>query len=189
MRGTVGILLAAGSARRFGARKLMQPMADGTPVGVAAARTLLEAMPDSLAVVRPEDHALTEAFSNMGLAIVENPLADRGIGSSLAMGVSAAADADGWLITLADMPWVCADTMRALARSLREGASMVAPVYRGRRGHPVGFCHHWAGELRALSADQGARSLLAEHPEELVLYDTEDEGVLLDVDHPHDLAR
>ena len=37
MKGTVGILLAAGSARRFGAHKLLQPLADGTPVGVAAA--------------------------------------------------------------------------------------------------------------------------------------------------------
>ena len=36
----VGLLLAAGQGRRFGADKLMQALADGTPVAVAAARAL-----------------------------------------------------------------------------------------------------------------------------------------------------
>ena len=36
----VGILLAAGSASRFGADKLAATLPDGTPVGVAALRNL-----------------------------------------------------------------------------------------------------------------------------------------------------
>ena len=40
-----GLLLAAGSARRFGGGKLLAKLPDGCPVGVAACRTLLAALP------------------------------------------------------------------------------------------------------------------------------------------------
>ena len=35
-----GILLAAGQGTRFGSNKLLQPLADGTPMAVASAVTL-----------------------------------------------------------------------------------------------------------------------------------------------------
>ena len=185
----VGVLLAAGSASRFGAAKLLHPLPDGVAVGVAAGRTLLQAVPNTIAVVRPGDRALIEAFSTIGLKVVENPLADAGMGSSLAAGVDATSDAAGWLIALADMPWVQAATITALADRLNGRASIVAPVYQGRRGHPVGFSSRWQNELQALSGDRGARDLLANYPDEMELFDTEDAGVLLDVDHPQDLNR
>jgi CTP:molybdopterin cytidylyltransferase MocA len=53
-----GILLAAGAAKRFGGGKLLHPLPDGTPLGVAAARNLAMALPGVLAVVRPGDSAL-----------------------------------------------------------------------------------------------------------------------------------
>jgi molybdenum cofactor cytidylyltransferase len=189
MTEVVGILLAAGSAKRFGAHKLMHPLADGTPIGVAAARALIQAVPNTIAVVRPDDHLLIEAYSVLGLKIVENPFADEGMGTSLAAGVSAAPEANGWLISLADMPWVRPATIRMLADRLRNGASMVAPVYDGRRGHPVGFAPRWGEKLRTLYGDEGARGLIAEHADELVLQTTVDAGVLEDIDHPSDLVH
>ncbi len=189
MSSIVGILLAAGSARRFGAHKLMRPLADGTPVGVAAASALVRAVPDCIAVVRPDDHPLVDALSAVGLKIVENPFADQGMGTSLAAGVSSAAGADGWLIALADMPWVHTETIGMLAERLSHGASMVAPLYQGGRGHPAGFSCRWGSDLRALSGDQGARELFARYASEAELLDTEDAGVVLDVDRPDDLVR
>ena len=51
----VGILLAAGFSRRFGAEdKLMQLLPDGRPLALAAAQNLLVALPRTIAVVRPE---------------------------------------------------------------------------------------------------------------------------------------
>jgi molybdenum cofactor cytidylyltransferase len=184
-----GILLAAGRARRFGAPKLLYPMTDGTPLGVAAGSNLVRAMPGSVAVVRPGDEELISALSAIGLTIVENPKADNGLGSSLAAGVRATAHAGGWLIALADMPWIAPATIRRLAEGLREDATIIAPAYRGRRGHPVGFASSWGKELQTLSSDEGARGLLAAHPDELRIQATEDPGVLADVDYPHDLGQ
>ena len=182
-----GILLAAGAARRFGAPKLLHPLPDGVPVGIASARTLVQAVPHTLAVVQPGDRPLIEAYSAIGLEIVENPFADDGMGASLAAGVSAASGAGGWLIALADMPWIQPATVRMLADRLRSGTSMVAPAFGGRRGHPVGFSRQWGGRLQTLGGDAGARSLIAEHADELVLLDIVDAGVLEDVDHLNDL--
>ena len=58
MTGIAGILLAAGSARRFGAPKLLHPLHDGLPVAAVAAHTLVQVLPNTLAVVKPGDHDL-----------------------------------------------------------------------------------------------------------------------------------
>jgi len=183
----VGILLAAGAARRFGSPKLLCSLPGGVPVGIASARTLVQSVTHTLAVVKPDDRALIEAYSAIGLEIVKNPLANDGMGTSLAAGISAAPGASGWLIALADMPWIQPATVRMLADTLRSGASMVAPVFGGRRGHPVGFSQQWGNRLQALSGDDGARSLIAEHADKLVLLETLDVGVLNDVDYLDDL--
>lgn len=183
----IGILLAAGSARRFGGHKLLQPLPDGVAVGVAAARALQGVLSGVIAVVRPGDHDLHTAYTDMGLHVVENPDAARGMGSSLAVGMKAAPEAPGWIIALADMPWVRSATVGALAERLQHGASIVAPVYRGQRGNPVGFSCRWFAELAALSGQRGARELLVQHADALLLVDCDDRGVLADVDYPTDL--
>jgi len=185
----VGILLAAGSAQRFGAPKLLYALQDGVPVAVAAASALLQVLPNTIAVVRPGDHALIALFSQIGLQVVENPLADAGMGTSLAAGVTATTGATGWIVALADMPWVQPATITALVDRLQVGASMVAPVYAGQRGHPVGFSSRWLQPLQGMSGDKGARELLVKYPDKLELLATEDVGVLQDIDHPQDLSR
>lgn len=189
MRPTTGILLAAGAGRRFGAHKLLQPLPGGEPVAVAAGRNLVAALPGSVAVVRAGDLALAEALAAIGLRIHEHPGADAGMGTSLAAGVAATADAAGWIIALGDMPWIRPETIRALAEALRAGADLVAPFNAGRRGNPVGFAAGWGERLRALTGDRGARDLIAAQRGRLVLLPTPDPGVLLDVDGPADLDR
>ena len=189
MTGITGILLAAGSARRFGAPKLLQPLHNGLPVAAAAAQSLVQVLPNTRAVVKPGDHALIELFTELDIQIIENPRADEGIGTSLAAGVSASDSTmtDGWLISLADMPWIQPTTISALADRLKNGASIVAPAHAGRRGHPVGFSSHWLQPLAELRGDKGARDLIAENTDAVDLLTTADAGVLRDVDYPDDL--
>jgi molybdenum cofactor cytidylyltransferase len=182
-----GILLAAGSARRFGAAKLLQPLHGGIPVAAAAAKSLIQVLPNTVAVVKPGDHALIKLLTELGLQVVENPLADEGMGTSLAAGVHVCAQADGWLIMLADMPWIQPATIAVLVDRLENGASMVAPVYAGQRGHPVGFSSRWLQPLRELSGDRGARDLIRDHSDALELFATEDAGVVKDIDYPQDI--
>lgn len=189
MSGIRGILLAAGSGQRFGGNKLLYRLPDGQPMGLAAGRRLASVLPDSLAVVRPEDRELAAGLAELGLRPVPNPAAVRGLGSSLAAGIAAAQDADGWLVALGDMPWIEARSYAAVIRALQDGASLAAPLCTGRRGHPVGFHACWRDRLLALDGDEGARGLLAKHREQLRLLPTSDVGVLRDLDRPGDLPQ
>jgi molybdenum cofactor cytidylyltransferase len=189
-----GILLAAGYSKRFGSNKLLQALPEGsadagTPIALAAARHFLEALPDSVVVVRPRAQKLAGILRDAGCNTVVCKNAGEGMGTSLAAGVRATSDADGWIVALADMPFIRPDTIRAVAKALQDGAAIVAPSFRGERGHPVGFARRFYEELASLHGDDGARQLLKQHPDAVTLYEVEDPGVVRDIDQPSDLER
>lgn len=189
----VGILLAAGFSTRFGTNKLLAALpADGpeagTPVAVAAARHLAESLPESVAVVRPRAQKVSKLLREAGCTTVICKNAAQGMGTSLAAGVRAAGDADGWVIALADMPFIAPDTIRRIATALEEGAAIAAPSWGGERGHPVGFARRFRDDLLALTGDEGAREILNAYADCITLYETGDRGVLRDIDVPGDLA-
>lgn len=191
--GIVGILLAAGRGLRFGGDKLLAPIAFGPGtarecVGALACRNLLAAVHHVVAVVRPDDRALAAALGAEGARIVRCANADDGMGASLACGINAAKDAEGWIVALADMPWVAPSTIRRVAAALADGAMVAAPFHGGARGHPVGFSTACYAALAALTGDEGAKSVVAAHRDSLSRVDVDDPGTLRDVDAPADLS-
>jgi molybdenum cofactor cytidylyltransferase len=184
----VGILLAAGSGSRFGGDKLLHPLADGTPMALAAGRRLRDCCERTIAVLRPGTDRLAELLVAEGIATVVAAESIEGMGHSLAAGVRAAADAGGWIIALADMPFIEPGSYECVKTALRQGASIAAPAHAGRRGHPVGFSMRWFDALSRLSGDEGARSILAAKRDEVTLSAVDDPGILRDVDVPAHLA-
>jgi molybdenum cofactor cytidylyltransferase len=183
------ILLAAGSGSRFdplGIRnKLLQPLPDGCAVAVAAAASLLAIMPRVLAVVRPDADQLRAELQALGCEVISCAHAADGMGATLAHAVAQSRHAAGWIVALADMPYLKPATIRALLDALRNGADIAAPSYGGRRGNPVAFSRLYLHELLQLSGDVGARRLLQDYPVQLV--EVDDPGIHLDIDRPQDL--
>ncbi|MBI3430956.1 MAG: nucleotidyltransferase family protein [Hydrogenophilales bacterium] len=184
----VGVLLAAGSGARFGSDKLLHPLSDATPVGLVSARRLRPACDRVLAVVRPDSGRLADLLAAEGFELVVSAEAHLGMGHSLAAGVRAAADAAGWIVALADMPYIAPASYSHVATALRAGGSIVVPEYRGRRGHPVGFARQWGEPLTALTGDEGARRIVVAFPEAIVRCETDDPGIVHDVDRVADLT-
>ena len=190
----VGILLAAGAGARFGGDKLLAPLREAfgdivarTPVGVAACRHMVAALPETIAVVRPGDAELALALAAEGARVIECPRADEGMGASLACGVAASAGADGWVVALADMPWIRPATIRTIADALDAGADIAAPFLEAQRGHPVAFSRTHYAALAALGGDEGARALLAANRQAIRALAVDDPGVTRDVDREADL--
>jgi molybdenum cofactor cytidylyltransferase len=183
----VGILLAAGRGARFGGEKLLADL-EGERIGVSACNHLMAAVPNVIVVLRPHDDALAAALAITGARIVSCPNSDAGMGASLAHGVRATIDAKGWVVMLADMPWIQAATIARVAAAIDDGATVAAPFYRGMRGHPVGFGNRCVAALTALSGDEGAKTVVAQHRDTMVRIDVDDPGVLRDVDTRGDLA-
>jgi molybdenum cofactor cytidylyltransferase len=120
------------------------------------------ASPGRLQFVHARDHAL-------------------GMGASLAAGIAALpSDATAAFVFLGDMPAIPVAILPLLAHALSGGAA--APVVGGRRGHPVLFHASLFGDLERLRGDEGARRLLAGLGTRVALVETDDEGVLFDVD-------
>ncbi len=80
---------------------------------------------------------------------------EAGMGYSIACGVTARANAAGWVILPGDMPLVQPSSLIAVARELNQHP-VVCAQYKGRRGHPVGFGAELYSELALLTGDDGA---------------------------------
>jgi len=155
---------------------------------VQAARHLKLELDRVVAVVRPGSIELSKALQSEGCEVLICENAAEGMGASLACGARAAQDAEGYLVALGDMPFVRRTTIAAVRDALAGGASLVAPYFRARRGHPVGISSTFREQLLVLKGDEGAKKLLATHERELVKIPVGDPGVIRDIDRPEDLA-
>jgi molybdenum cofactor cytidylyltransferase len=185
------LLLAAGFSRRFGADKTLWPLADGTPLAAACVRRIQTITPHLCVVLRPEQQQLAALLAPQAVRMIVTSDAERGMGASLAAGVAATADAAGWLIALADMPYIQPQSYQQLLQRLSAGPDdlICLPDYQGQRGHPVGFGRYWRAELLALDGDSGARGLLVRHAAQVERLACSDPGVLADIDRPQDFAQ
>jgi len=206
----VGILLAGGRGVRYDpsgqCNKLLAPLIHGAqpgvPIALLAAQHMKAALARVIAVVRPDGaqaQALARLLEDAGCEVLMTAAAQRGMGASLAAGVTASLTADidksqaadtttslsGWVIALADMPALAPATIAAVSAALLNDNAIAAAWYRGQRGHPVGFGRAHGAALAQLDGDTGARALL--NSTRVIRIDTEDAGVLRDVDSPEAL--
>jgi molybdenum cofactor cytidylyltransferase len=184
-----GILLAAGSGSRFGGGKLLHPLSDSTPIGVASLRNLKSALPDSIAVVRAGDDKLRVLLEQEGIAVRLCADAHLGMARSFVCGIEASRDSRGWVIALGDMPYLLPQTISIIATHIAQTGRIAVPAYRGERGHPVGFGSRYLDELLELRGDEGARSVIRGHPRDVEVVECDDRGVLRDIDTAMDLDQ
>ncbi len=186
------IVLAAGLGLRFGTgrHKLLQPWLGGTVIEATLRHVVSSHLPlvvvttEGLASSVREHVAARDVVILPSVASAETP--PIGVGFSIAAGVAASPNASGWLVMPADMPLIQTKTLLAVSRQVTKHPVVFAQ-YRGRRGHPVGFAAELYSELVTLTGDDGAKRLVARYPAFGVVVD--DEGVVLDIDTPHDLER
>jgi molybdenum cofactor cytidylyltransferase len=177
------IVLAAGSARRFGSDKLLADL-DG--------QFVLQHVLDSLAGVEFHEVALVVrpgyAVIAPGVHVIENPRANEGMGESLAFGIGSLKPTDAAFVVLADMPFLPEGIFQRLAMSL-PGHDVVVPRHNGHAGHPVLFSSVCFADLQALEGDRGGRALIDSVRYRVHFMDIDSDGVLRDIDRPVDLNR
>lgn len=184
-----GLLLAAGGSRRFGSQKLLAVL-DGVPVVRRSASMLASVVDRTIVVVGADADGVERALAGLPLAIVRNERWANGLSGSLAAGIAALpGDVEAVLIALGDQPMVAREPFDAVIARWRAGrASVVAPVFRGERGHPVLFGREVFAELARVQGDVGARDVIQRDPDRVALVEIAD-PLPVDVDTPNDLRR
>lgn len=186
------LLLAAGSGNRFIAEggtgnklnAVMTKTAENsvTVFDTTLAQAVASGMPVHV-ITRPDNVPVQASCARAKVPVT---LAETGgTGESIAAGVRDTPDWDGWLIHLADMPFVTPDIFIAVADTLRS-ASIVRPYWQNEPGHPVGFACPLREKLLQLRGDQGARELL--HSHEMLRVDFNNPAVIRDIDLPSQLS-
>lgn len=190
--GTVlGVLLAAGGSSRFGERNKLLAEIDGEPLVRRAAHTLLDSRVSRvIAVLGHQPNAVRDALADLDVAFVENDSYERGLSTSVKHGARVAAGngADAAVFLPGDMPLVDSATVDSLVDAFHANvADAVAPAFENQRGNPVLFGRTHFDALRAVSGDRGGRRILLDS--DGALLETDDVGVLTDIDTREDLER
>ena len=184
----VCIILAAGLGQRFGGAKMLHPIANGEAM-LAQTISRYQSCFDLVNVIYPKNDEELAGFLNTknveAIAIENNT---KGMSQSLITGVKANIKAQGWLIVLGDMPYVESQTIMLIKKAMRED-NIVVPRFHARVGNPVGFGSNFKDQLTALKGDVGAKSIIQSQPDKIKFIDTDDEGVLLDIDYPSSIIR
>lgn len=183
---TFGILLAAGYSRRFGAAdKLLHRLPNGESVAVQSARHLRAAVPDVCVVVRAQNHALIAQYAAIEcfcLESAENEHMADSLKRAIHHAANMATPPQSFIIALADMPYIRVETIQKIVQVFKKEKAIVVPTYQGKRGHPVLFPARFAADLLQLTGDQGAKSIIAAHPEDVIFMPCDDAGIVHDID-------
>lgn len=168
---TAALVLAAGRSRRLGEPKQLLDW-EGRPLlqyVLEQVRGLAGVGPVT-AVLGARCERIMEQVDLSDVTVVENMGWREGIASSIRAGLDSLL-ADRFLqralIFLGDQPHVPTEAVaRLLAAQSASGKPAVIPRYRYVRGHPVLIARTlWSRLIVGLRGDQGARNLLAAHPE------------------------
>src|SRR5437667_7297779 len=186
----VAVVTAAGSAERFGGKKLLTPI-DGEPLLDHTIDALLDGGVAEVIVVvgkdgRTELERDVNAMLDPRVRAVENPDPSRGMFSSIQEGV-AQAQGDAILVMPGDMPFVSPDTVRAVIETFERRPAIVSPRYRGKRGHPIALPPSLRDEIRAADPRTTLHDVIHRHTEMRVDVEVEDQGIVRDVDTAADL--
>jgi CTP:molybdopterin cytidylyltransferase MocA len=172
-----GIVLGAGSGSRMGTPKAVLELDGVRLIDRAVAVLRAGGCADVVAVVR-------SGISVEGARAVVNAAPERGMGSSLQLGLGAASG-EVAVVLLVDTPGILPASVRAVAAA---AAPASIATYAGVRGPPVALAREiWAEVAAASSGDRGAGPWLRAHPE--LVHEVPCDGDASDLDTPADLAR
>ena len=192
---TAGVILAAGASTRMGRPKQLLIL-DGQPLLQRVLQAALASNLDQVVLVlghRAADirRTLGAAADPRRLHVVVNPDYQNGMAGSLKTGVRAAmAGHSGVMILLADHPFLNTALINQVLRAfLTSDKAICAPVYNGRRGHPVCLERRFFADILSLSGDVGARDILRRHADQVQTIQLTDGRAFMDIDTPADLRK
>ena len=184
-----GVILAAGSASRFGEPKQLLNW-KGKPFVRAVAETALQAgLSPVIVVTGAHNDQLKSALHNLNVEVVYNNQWESGQGSSIGTGVRHIPnECGGAIFLLVDQPQVNTSILHALKERHAHGLyPITAPMVIDQRANPVLFDRITFPDLMTIEGDTGGRTIFHKYRVEYLPW--HDDSLLLDVDTPSQYQR
>jgi molybdenum cofactor cytidylyltransferase len=186
---TAGIILAAGEGSRFGQPKQLLDYKGQPFVRRVAMTALASGLSPVVLVTGAHLKDVQAVVSDLPIIIAHNPQWVTGQSSSIQVGLhQLPAETGAAIFLLADQPQVNPPILRALIdHHARNLAPILVPLISDRRANPVLFDRLTFSELNTITGDVGGRAIFPKYPPTYLPW--LDEGLLIDIDTPEDLAK
>jgi len=186
------VLLAAGTSSRMGRNKLFLTLGGTTLVTRSATTALAAGLDPVVVVVGHERERVLSELAHLSVVPAFNPDYARGINSSLRTGIGAVPDhADAAVVMLADMPFITAEMVRALAArsAAAPSAPLVVSSYDGVIAPPILYRRSLFPELCALVDGDGCGKRVVKQHRAEALEVAAPASALRDLDCAEDVER
>ncbi len=186
-----GLILAAGSSTRMGRPKQTVLLAGRPMLEYPLLAFLSSKVGEIILVVQKRSILAGMKVPIKRVRVVVNPYHAQGLSASVKLGVREVSPrSSAVVIGLGDKPLVLGSTIDSLISAYgRSGSMIVAPVYHKRRGNPIIFDRGVFPLIEETEGDEGAKSVMRKHEDEVFEVPVNDAGILIDVDTPEDLEN
>jgi molybdenum cofactor cytidylyltransferase len=185
------VVLAAGLSSRMGDQKLLLPFGGKTVIAHIVDQLLASTVGEVHVVVGHQAERISAELSGRAVSIVNNPNYKSGMLSSVRCGLqSLPKKCRAVLVVLGDQPSVTTELIDQMVQSFATTEkSILVPLYKGKRGHPILFSALYRDEILTQYADVGLRGLLHGHCDDIYELAVSTASVLCDMDYPEDYRR
>ncbi len=171
------VILAAGESKRMGVPKQILPI-----FGVPMLKYLVDEVLDTEAhpvtvVVGANKTKIVPLLENIPIGIIDNPNWQKGMGSSIKMGLVGSylitKGFDGLIFMTSDMPFVNAEVINKLINTAIEfpNKTIIASKYAGTLGIPVLYKKERFEDILDMKPEHGAKQFFNKYPDEIVSLD------------------
>jgi molybdenum cofactor cytidylyltransferase len=175
----------------MGRQKLLLPLGGQPVIARVVDEVSRSAVDKVFVVVSPDGEPIRQTLAGRPITFILNPNPETGMLGSVRCGLRALPpEGEAVLVVLGDQPGLTAQVVDLLLGTFRRGGGrIVAPVWQGRRGHPVLVSLQFRDELLNSHDQSGLRGLLHQHSQDISLVEANTPAVLEDMDTPEDYQR
>jgi len=181
------VILAAGESQRMGEPKLLLQI---------RGKRMIEWVVDSfkgvvdefVVVLGHNPGSMIPTLEKLGTRWVVNENYREGMVSSFKKGLERLKNCDAVFLALGDQPFVDRDFLMKAVDAWKEGAKIVSPVYKGKKGHPVLFDQSLFDEILSLREHGMIRDVIHRHGDKHHLVEA-GEWAVTDLDTPESFRK